>query len=594
MRYGVNLLLLIAGVLIACLPLWGGKELFGIRDQLIPAGKAFILRYAKGRIFVVENPVSLTEKAERAVKVAPQWLRLDLADNLSALPSQLQDKYAELILRCPDKKYLDEVAFCIAHISPEVLKAPSFDPNIIWENARQIYEADKLLDFVQLVEKGDYTTVRYFIEENGEIRTYELPRDYYYWFVVHPQFFTEIPRRIDGYFWREYFLNRSDEGYPKLRDYLKGVKVLWDSKPLSVSHKELEEKSESLCYALHRIGLWVMKQLPMQRSLRERPLQPIEVLKGHRGSCTENQAVLACALRACLIPAAYARDFSEDHEWVEFFILNGWHPIQTDMGGSALQIDYPPGISYDKDFGGSKELSSVSIVRPDGFIIEGVSHHSKTTKVKIRVVDEGNEPLDGVLVKVFTPYYPATTGDCNSLCTYAYTNINGECEFTLGQNRDYLIVAGSETYPIRNAEEMEVYQKTFVLPDEENRLRKLVSPLPQGNSSPLLRLHCNPHSHILYGKNLLPDFRRPEVRPEFSQRFSGGRLTVLICDKENFLRYKKGERFSASIFEVGGGKGKAIPLRLKENKEWFIVFHNEFKTAKVIADIQLEKTTGAR
>lgn len=397
----------------------------------------------------------------------------------------LQDKYAEL-LKCPDKKYLDEVAFSLAHISPQVLKDPSFDPSLIWENVRQIYEADKIVEFAELVEKGDYT-----------------------------------------YFWREYFLLHREESYPRLRDYLKGVKLLWNCKPLSIPHEQLEENPDILNYALPVIGLWVMKQLPNPRSSRGRPLQPIGVLMGHGGSCTENQSALACALRACLIPAAYAKNFSENHEWVEFFLLGKWYPIQTDMGGACLQIALPQNISSDKDFGGVKELSSVSLVRPDGYLIERIGGHSKTIRVKVKLTDKKGNPLDGVPVMIFTPYYPAVQGNCDALATYRYTDINGRCEFTLGQNRDYLIRVEDEGFFIRNASEGKVYQHTFVLRKAKQTLEEILSPLPLERSSPSFSIFCRPHSYIMYGMNLLPDFRRPEVRPTFSQKLAGGSLTIL-------------------------------------------------------------------
>lgn len=580
--------LFLIGVFTTALALRGGQMLFQGKDIQISPGSSLVLHYQKGEIFPMVNSVVLSNNSEKALKIVPQWLKSELADNLSRLELRLQDKYAQLILKCPDKRYLDEVAFSIAHISPEVLSDPSFEPSLIWENARQIYEADKILDFVQLVEKKDYTTARYFLEIDGEIRAYELPRDYFYWFVVHPQFFTELPRKIGGYFWREYYLNRCDVGYPKLRDYLKGVKVLWDGRTLSISNKQLEERTELLRYALPSIGLWVMKQLPEGKHPLGRPLQPIEVLKGHGGSCTENQTVLACALRACLIPAGYARNFSENHQWVEFFLMDKWHPIQTDMGGSALRIAHPPGISYDRDYGGTKELSSVALVRPDGYIIERVGEHSKTTKVKIKVIDVNAYPMDGVLVRVFTPFYPATSGVCNSLCTYSYTDINGECEFTLGQNRDYLVVVGSEGFPIKSASDKEVYQNTFSLPQRKRLVGGRIYPIAPDKSSPNISIICNPHSYIIYGLNLLPDFRRPEVRPKFSQRCKGGALVVLICDENNFAKYRKGEKFSAYVFEARD-KNTHISLRIEPKRDWFIIFHNDAEAAKILADIGVKR-----
>lgn len=568
-----------------------GRAVFRMENIQIPAGKTAVFRLAKGKISLMENPIKLTKKSERAIGIVPNWLKKDLADNLSRLEPSLQDRYAGLILNCPDRRYLDEIAFSAAHISSEVLRNPSFDPSLIVENVREIYEADKILDYVELVEKEGYTTAKYKLKIDGKPIEYELPRDYYYWFVVHPQFFLEIPRRINGSFWREYFLNKAEEGYPRLRDLLKGVKFLWDKKQLGIPRNQLENNEEILSYALSRIGLWVMKQLPNGVPSRSRSLQPIEVLDGHRGSCTENQAVLAAALRSALIPSTYARNFSEDHEWVEFFILDSLHPIQTDMGGASLEIDLPSGISYDKDYGASKELSSVSLVRGDGYIIERIAGHSKTIEVRLRVVDRKGRPVDDAQISVFTPFYPNTAGECNALATFSYTDIKGECRLTLGPNRDYLIVAEaegrkSEGVSIEKGEEGRIYERTLVLPIEKGSLKEFVSPLGQKRKSSELSISFR-IENIIYGENILWDFRRAEVRPLFAQRSEGGEAIMFLCDKENYEKFKKGEKFSAEIHYLKNN-GR-INISYEKGKESYIIIYNDYCRAKLILDLDIKE-----
>ncbi|MBC7330061.1 transglutaminase domain-containing protein [bacterium] len=576
-----------------------GKEgtlKFRMENIQIPARKTVVFRIAKGKISLIENPVKLTKLGERAISVVPNWLKKDLVDNLSRLEPSLQDRYAGLILNCPDRKYLDEIAFSIAHISSEVLRNPSFDSSLIVENVREIYEADKILEYVELVEKEGYTTAKYRLKVEGKPIEYELPRDYYYWFVVHPQFFLEMPRRIKGYFWREYFLNKAEEGYPKLRDLLKGVKFLWDKKQLGIQKSQLENNEGILSYALSRIGLWVMKQLPNGVPSRRRSLQPIEVLDGHRGSCTENQTVLAAALRSALIPSAYARNFSEDHEWVEFFMLGKWHPIQTDKGGASLEIDLPAGISYDKDYGASKELSSVSLVRGDGYIIERVAGHSKTIEVRLKVVDSKVKPIDDALVSAFTPFYPNTSGECNALATFGYTDIKGECRLTLGQNRDYLIIAEvggekSEGFSIEKGEEGRIYERTLVLPMEKESLKEFVFPLAQKKKSSTLSISFK-IENIIYGENILWDFRRPEVRPFFSQRSEGGEAIMFLCDKDNYEKVKKREKFSAEIYPLKGNGRINIPY--EKGKESYLIIYNDYWRTKLIVDLDIKEANGLK
>jgi hypothetical protein len=84
-----------------------------------------------------------------------------------------------------------------------------------------MYEHDASVEFADLVEHGEaddperYTTVAYRILRDGEEDSLELPRDVYYWYVVHPVLQDERVAYIDpsrhraadppeGWFWRPY------------------------------------------------------------------------------------------------------------------------------------------------------------------------------------------------------------------------------------------------------------------------------------------------------------------------------------------------------------------------------------------------------
>ena len=123
----------------------------------------------------------------------------------------------------------DEIGFSIANTATRVLK--SVYPGIFGENARLIYENAPELNYVDIVEKDSetddfYTTLSYKVNESGVINEYELPKDIYYWYVVHPKITDEDPTYIDpntgdpaqpldgGRFWREYLYNHVDAQYP--------------------------------------------------------------------------------------------------------------------------------------------------------------------------------------------------------------------------------------------------------------------------------------------------------------------------------------------------------------------------------------------
>lgn len=178
-----------------------------------------IERKESDEVLVENTPlVILTDKARQAIDIAPDWIRDDLYFAFPRLGDK-QDSYADLIINATDNRYIDELAFMIAHTSDIEIKRMS-SPEIFTENVKWIYENAKMLKFVQLVDVGTpgvdsdfYTTTKYIYRENGEVKEYTLPMDVYYWYVVHPKINNGNIRmdNIDdpeqstyGYWWRQY------------------------------------------------------------------------------------------------------------------------------------------------------------------------------------------------------------------------------------------------------------------------------------------------------------------------------------------------------------------------------------------------------
>ncbi|MBU1626886.1 hypothetical protein KKB18_05905, partial [bacterium] len=146
----------------------------------------------------------------------------------------LQDTYADLILESPDPKYIDELAFMIAHTSYVEIKRmyennKTSSPLIFLENVEWIYKNAELLNYVELVDVGSpgidsnfYTTTKYRYREDGVVKEYTLPMEKYYWTIVHPKLNNENIRmdtKADpqqstyGYWWRNYLMNNPSEVY---------------------------------------------------------------------------------------------------------------------------------------------------------------------------------------------------------------------------------------------------------------------------------------------------------------------------------------------------------------------------------------------
>jgi len=164
---------------------------------------------------------ALTPDAQAALERVPSWLVGAVFDKLVQLPDEVQDSLAAAIDLAADEdpRYVDEVAFCVAHIAREEL-SPAYgdplDPELLVENVRHIYAAADLLPYVDLVELGDRTTTSYTLIIDGQEVTWDLPSEDYYWWVVHPKTGSDhtgyvdprtadpTPRTEGGRFWREY------------------------------------------------------------------------------------------------------------------------------------------------------------------------------------------------------------------------------------------------------------------------------------------------------------------------------------------------------------------------------------------------------
>jgi hypothetical protein len=81
-----------------------------VLHKMIPAGErlAVVFDSATASLRDTLLPEFLTDSSKLAVAIAPDWLKDDLADNLRRLGAN-QNRMADAILACPDKRYYDEI-----------------------------------------------------------------------------------------------------------------------------------------------------------------------------------------------------------------------------------------------------------------------------------------------------------------------------------------------------------------------------------------------------------------------------------------------------------------------------------------------------
>lgn len=141
---------------------------------------------------------TLCPETVKALKLAPTWIQVEMIGNLAALPCARQEALAKLMTEVEDPRYLDELAFMLANITPEDLSNDYLKPRYLLDQVKFLYQADAMLDYVELKDVGDptaggdyYTTAVYTYTDNGVVKTWEAPREYYYWWVLSPRLDAE-------------------------------------------------------------------------------------------------------------------------------------------------------------------------------------------------------------------------------------------------------------------------------------------------------------------------------------------------------------------------------------------------------------------
>uniref|UniRef100_A0A7C3UWV6 Transglutaminase domain-containing protein n=1 Tax=candidate division WOR-3 bacterium TaxID=2052148 RepID=A0A7C3UWV6_UNCW3 len=519
--------------------------------ELIDSVKIRTIIPEKGRVYIkFDDPIetltvflpydSLTDLAKAAVRRSPSWLAPDLAENLRRLSREKQDLYANLILSS-SHPFVDEISFQVAHISPHILSADNFYPQLLIENVTYLYRIDSLLDYVRIIDYGEpssetayYSTVLYrIVSERGDTMEILSPKEIYYWFILHPKISREICTYVDsltgeplppprGKFWRGYLFYHADPGYPPLSEYLLPVRTLWNSLRNDTANNG----------AIGAITNWlrrVMEFRPPQR----RTYQPVQIYTQHHGTCTEWGILTPAVARAALIPSVQTRAYGNNHCWNEFYerSWHQWEPVNKMINDTTR---------YDPVWW---NLAAGCNWRGDGFWWTVTERYTPYCTLTVRVFDRDSLPVDGARVVIAGGPQPV-----NWFCAFAYTDQNGEAQFTLGDTNSYDCAIESDlgnipfTRIIERARANTHYQCEFNLSGMMPTLSILPDTFPQ---NPLNRykveISSQSQGEILFGMH-------PDDGSLFRERKGLGNFDFFISDSVNFSRYLQNEDFRALLF----------------------------------------------
>ena len=425
--------------------------------------------------------------------------------------------------------------------------------DLIFENAKAIYDFASKVKYANIKEKEDYTTIEY-VSEDGTLK--EIPRDIYYWWVVHPIVEYEFPARVDAMYFRhdaEYYgiseevWNRkqiSFDDYQHTPDAHFWRTFLIKDRRYGKNILDVVENAENIKEAAYLIADWITFSgskpgIWNEYGRESSDFQPLVIYEKNYGSCGE-QAMLCVAYSRCaLIPNAPVGCHGEDHAWNEFWMDGKWY--KWDIGNSITGIGHPWNegrghtgtqlLSVTRHRSdGLTEFSSTRPVNPPGsnYIANNKPGYTEVGRVRIRVVDEINEPIEGALVVARSKW-----NNFNRASIWDYTDPEGYCYFELGNPGTGSCIidvitplgaTGTESFVVRENEE---FDHTYKLPGRFNQLTIDYKPV---------LLKRTGSSSVAVNVSVIEEEQRPHL-------YSGGRYGIMEDDDFREKTGYKGTRW---------------------------------------------------
>lgn len=556
-----------------------------------------------GKLVMDRTGTELSDTVLQAIEKVPRWTRTDLTRTFLEIGDSRATTYARLILDCSDERFLDELAFSISHTSFEVLERSSVYPRVFMDNVETLYENDLSIDYADIVDRANVSTIIYWINISGNRSSFELPSDIYYWYVVHPKITDEDPTYIDpstgrassnGKFWRDWLFNHADNGYPEdtststvlypknatpplLREVLSGVDTVWNGESYRAPAGYLNNGTgnrrpfDYKDHAIEKVSNWVEKTLPLNvkeeknriGSNPERSVQPVRISRNHYGNCGELQDLTVAAARAALIPARGVLNTGEDHVWSEFW-ERGWHQWDNYWSDGGSGIDNFG--NYDADFQGSwgKELSTVYSWRGDGYVEMVTGNYSDTANFKATVVDPSGRPVDGARVLLATEnhYDP----EYLTISSWGHTDARGEVEFAIGDSRNFWSRSSSSlgndppdssgsmqvTQVITNSQEGNDYTHRFRMPEIIDRPSAEKDPRGIREGEYMVHVEFDVRRSYLHGRNMFTE-------NSFSYLLKDpGVLDLYLTDDENYEKCRSNSDFLAYEMNESSSYGELV------------------------------------
>ncbi len=592
---------------------------------------AYVLDTRDESVEYLRPTFSLSETAQNALQIVPLWLENQLEYKLRLLATRnLDDDFAQLILDAPIEQK-DEVAFVIAYMSFQSLTDSRFlsDKEMILRNAEMIYNVDDSLQYVDKVEYGSfeardyYTTTKYRIfdpQQNDTIWS-EIPKEIYYFYVVHPKLDQEgvyvkdnagsQEQRTYGYEWRHYIWSNPDTNFnyqpvnittskgtvdsiQRFGEMMKQPKILWDREKTYFPFGRAFLPTD---HALDVIGNWASRALPVDVTL-PRSFQPNQILMKHNGMCNEDAFLTAAACRTALIPIIYLGTWSMDHVFGAFYD-EGWNHYEFFRGGLQPNGNSAYGITNMIE-GGSYGWDDALVegFRPDGFPINLIENYANTCNFNVSVTDTLGNPVEGAKLIIYAG--PSAYSTNPAQAGTIWTDFNGNAKFKAGEKKTYLVQIYHPKYGWAPSDST----KAFYLTSSQttaNSTYNVIIPYSNIKIQYLEPENLTPPETADYGIHLKWNVQdiltainsRDGQRSRFYKwnEENKGEISFFLCDSANYEKFKSKNEFTAYSFEQLT-EGGDVKITLPNAGKWYAIFSNHNSTnflQFIESDIELIK-----
>ena len=342
-----------------------------------------------------------------------------------------QDYYADIILNT-EPKYRDEVAYVIANDRPSNLRmlADRNAGNLTVINAESIYEIADKVKYAKILEKEDYTTLRYKTESGWR----ELPKEVYYKYLVMFNRYLLAPwawpARYNGQFYRTFL--------PYDTTY-------------NVSLYERVGNAKTLYEAAYLVDYWIRVDIGAWWHFGTKYWKPRGWYNIYLHAADPEWAILCgefsilyeVAARSMLIPTINIVDIAEDHQFNNFW-YEGWHHVDASSGSSGINgtwveyFDSPDGLGgWYKEIGFSYPMEWEENGRYDVPWRSKLAYSKQLANVYFYVHDKEGRPIDGARVEAWSHWTIESGYDTAPyIAGFNFTDLTGKaCIERLGLGR---------------------------------------------------------------------------------------------------------------------------------------------------------------